>query len=494
MAEPSRRSVVASSLGCTALVVVLIVGCSGSDDDPTPDPPGPTKLASCEGPPPGQRVTITLAHAEGDARGGLIEGYVDRFEAMYPDISVEIQPTSEGSGNLMADWRRSTPAERPDVTLLPQEDSGRLIGTGQTVAPGGCIRQVARDMLPVINAAWSWDGVLQAVPFAVSTPVLYYNRKLFTAARLDPDDPPSTLGELQMDAFKMVSAGVADYGLVFDTGPESGGGSMVDQITAETGAVSLTPDNGRRRPAASVAWRTGPAAEYVEWLAKMTDEHLALSIGRNKDGTEDLLRAADPNSPIAMAFHTCGALGDVIDALPAIGGPDVDLGIAPLPTLGSGLEPGQGSLPGGSALWLASGKSEAETAAAWKLASFLASPEIQAEWTAATGYVPISPASARLEPLATRWREHREMRVAYDVLADQKEATPVELGPLAGPLPEIHEVLAHAVEDVTGEGIDPSAALAAAAADADRLLAAYNSSKPAPRLSGLTPRRLPSRR
>ncbi|HEV7761194.1 MAG TPA: extracellular solute-binding protein, partial [Acidimicrobiales bacterium] len=235
-----------------------------------------------------------------------------------------------------------------------------------------------------------------------------------------------------------------------------------------------------------------PAAEYVEWLAKMQDEDLALSVERNKGGIEDLLRAANAGSPIAIAFHTCGALGQVIDMLPTFA-PDVDLGIAPLPTLGSGLEPGQGSLPGGSALWLAAGKSEAQTAAAWKLASFLASPEIQAQWTAATGHVPISPASARLEPLATRWREHREMRVAYNVLADQ-EATPAELGPLAGPLPEIHVVLADAVEEVIEEGKEPSTALAEAAADADRLLAAYNSSKPAPRSSGLRPPPLASRR
>jgi sn-glycerol 3-phosphate transport system substrate-binding protein len=327
----------------------------------------------------------------------------------------------------------------------------------------------------------------------VSTPVLFYNRRLFTEAGLDPDDPPSTLGEVMTASRKMVQAGVAAKGLVYDTGPE-GGGTMVDQFSAQVGAESLTPDNGRRRPAASVAWRTGPAVEYVDWLAEMTDEGLAVSVGLNKRGTEDLEKARVPGAPIAMAFHTCGALGQTIDLLQATGNTDVDLDVAALPTLGSGLRAGQGSLPGGSALWLAAGKSEAETAAAWELASFLASPRIQARWAAATGYVPLSPRSAELAPLASRWQDHPEMREAYDVLADPA-VTPADLGPLAGPLPEIHEVLAHAIEEeVLKNDVEASDALADAAADADQLLEAYNSSKPAPRLRGLSPRPLPSRR
>jgi sn-glycerol 3-phosphate transport system substrate-binding protein len=279
----------------------------------------------------------------------------------------------------------------------------------------------------------------------------------------------------------MVDADVAAHGLAFDTGPESGGAWMVEQFSAEAGELSLTPDNGRQRPAASVAWRTGPAVDYVEWLDGMHDDGLALSVGRNQSGIEDIQKAADPAAPIAMAFHTCGSLGQVIDFLESGDTPHVDLDVAPLPSPGSGLEPGHGSLPGGSALWLAAGKSEAETAAAWRLASFLAQPDIQAEWAAATGHVPLGPRSARLEPLASRWREHPEMRVAYDVLADHG-TLPADLGPLAGPLGEIHELLADALHQVVEEDADPAVALREAAVDADRLLAAYNGSRPSPRL------------
>jgi sn-glycerol 3-phosphate transport system substrate-binding protein len=485
MAEPSRRSVVASSLGCTALVVVLVVGygCSAGDDDSSSGPAGPTRLTSCQGPPPGQRVDITFVHTEpADAQSGQraqrIAGYVADFEAEHPDIHVEVVPSHDGPDALLSSWRRLTPGERPDLAMLPQQASGRLIDSGQTVAPGGCIRQVAPDMLRSINAAWSAGGVLQAVPFAVSTPVLLYNRRVFTAAHLDPDRPPATLDDLRLDSLKIVQSHAGRAGFVFDSGPESGASWTLEQLPARGGEVALDPTNGRHGPATSVAWRDDAAFDQLDWLARMYQSRLAVSVGRNRSGLDDLLEASDPEALIGMSFHTCGALGQVFTLLDGGGFPQVDLGVAPLPRPDAGprFDEGHGSLPGGSALWLAAGKSEAETAATWELAAYLASPRVQADWAAATGHVPISPTAAEQPVVAARWRRHPEMRVAYDVLADQG-TTPAELGPRAGPLPEIHELEAQALDRVV-EGSDPAEALTAAADDADRLLEAYAASRP----------------
>jgi sn-glycerol 3-phosphate transport system substrate-binding protein len=337
---------------------------------------------------------------------------------------------------------------------------------------------VANDMLPAINRAWSAGGVLQAMPFAVSTPVLLYNRRVFTAAGLDPNRPPDTLGELRTDATKMVQSGAAAYGFVFDTGPESGASWMLEQLSARAGQVALAPDNGRSSPATSVTWQEGTALDNVVWLDKMVEGRWAVSVGRNPGGLDDLFKAADPNALIGMGFHTCGALGQVFDMLDAGLFPQVDLGVAPLPRPDDDLyaRQGHGSLPGGSALWLAAGKSEAETAAAWELAEYLASPLVQADWAAATGLVPISSSAARSPVLAARWEEHPEMRVAYTVLAAQGH-TSAALGPRAGPLPEIHELEAEALDLVTG-GSDPAEALTVAADDADELLKAYAESRP----------------
>ena len=51
------------------------------------------------------------------------------------------------------------------------------------------------------------DGQMYAMPFNTSGPVLYYNKKAFTAAGLDPEQPPATLDEVRAAAEKLKAAG-----------------------------------------------------------------------------------------------------------------------------------------------------------------------------------------------------------------------------------------------------------------------------------------------
>jgi sn-glycerol 3-phosphate transport system substrate-binding protein len=472
------------------LLVGCACGCTGEGDDRAASDPDEAaavpRLASCDGPPPGQHVEITFVHSEQNLpafnvmRADRIEEYVRRFEHAHPDIDVDVVAEPDGADTMLSDWRSRPPHARPELALLPQAATGRLIDSGQTVAPGGCSRDQAADMLPAIREAWSSGGVLRAMPFSVSTPVLLYDRAAFRAADLDPDRPPETLDDVRYAANKARAADAAKIGFLFDTGPEGGASWMLEHVPARTGRATFDADNGRDGTPTAVTWQEGPAVETLRWLSEGLEDGWATSIGRNTSGIDDLRTAADPATRAAMLLHTCGALGGVFRALDAgLVGP-IDLGVAPLPRPEGGPDPvsGWGSLPGGAALWIAGGKSDAETAAAWELASFLGSPQIQAEWAALTGYVPISIGAAQQRVLEERWQEHPEMRVGFEVLADQG-TTPFELGPLAGPLAEIRELEADAM-DLVVDGTDPAEALADTAADAERLLAAYSDSRPDP--------------
>ena len=52
------------------------------------------------------------------------------------------------------------------------------------------------------------DKVLWPMPFNMSSPVLFYNKKAFRAAGLDPEKPPTTLDEVKADARRSRTAGV----------------------------------------------------------------------------------------------------------------------------------------------------------------------------------------------------------------------------------------------------------------------------------------------
>ena len=464
--------------GRMSLTLLLLVGaCSAGDGDGSgtvrtalPD----VTLVTCTGPRPGHPVQIDLALNEGDVARPTLEDLVAAFESTHPDIDVVVDPVDGNYEGLLHQWGDASDADRPDLALFPQHQTQRLIDSGHTVEPDRCMPTVVPDMLPAVRAAWSYDGRLRAVPLAVSTPLLWYNRRAFERAGLDPDDPPATLDEVRAASEQLVGRGVTSTGLVVDTSSESAGSWVVEQWLAQAGEPSLKPANGRDRHARTVAWDDGDAAEWLDWLAGMADDGLARSVGDNEGGAKNLYESVGIDQEAGMTLHTSGALAPVLLGLPSMALADFELDVAPLPGPG----PGTGSLPGGGALWLAAGKPDDEAAAAWQLAAYLASGPVNAEWAARTGYVPLSASAGDTGTLQQAWAARPVLLEAFNVLAAHDD-DPEDLGPLAGPLAELHGTLALAVSQVVDEGADPDEALAKAADDADRLLAAYNTDAPA---------------
>jgi sn-glycerol 3-phosphate transport system substrate-binding protein len=103
---------------------------------------------------------------------------------------------------------------------------------------------------------------------------------------------------------------------------------------------------------------------------------------------------------------------------------------------------------------------------------------VQSQWAAATGYVPISKSAASLAPLAARYRDAPEYKVAYDQLfaGPENEAT-------AGPVIGAYGAKGQGVRGAIIDGLSrmfehratPAQALAAVATQANAAIADYNS-------------------
>jgi sn-glycerol 3-phosphate transport system substrate-binding protein len=460
----SALVVQASALGCT----------SPEQKTRAPEPPRGVELASCDVIPsdpttdPGGRrdgpVEITLWYSEGAEPTRVLTGLVDQFVATHPGVAVDLEHIGgNGRDAVLQSWRTAAPDDRPSLAILPEEATRLLADSGQAVAPGRCLAEAAPGLLPAIEANWSVDGVVQAVPFAVSTPVLLYNRRAFREAGLDPDRPPATLDDLRTTARRLVEHGKVPTGLVFDTSASGAAGWLVEQWNVQAGVPSLAPDDGHRGLADRSVWHEGPAVDHLAWLQKMVTDGLAESVGGNLHGPDDLEALIGDAPRAAMTFHTSGAIELLTDVLELQRPAGFELGVAPLPG------PGRGSLPGGAAVWMAAGRSPAETRAAWSLAAFLGSPAAQSTWAAATGYIPISRTASKMEPLRSAWAVRPQLRVGYDSLVRQGPSAGMSVGPER----EIRQLWADALDAVV-EGADPRDALRAAAAEADRLLRAYN--------------------
>jgi sn-glycerol 3-phosphate transport system substrate-binding protein len=129
-------------------------------------------------------------------------------------------------------------------------------------------------------------------------------------------------------------------------------------------------------------------------------------------------------------------------------------------------------LIGGASVWIPNSGEETTIAAAWDFVSFLVSATSQAQWAAATGYVPIHRDAPGIEPLATTYATDPRFRVAYDSLVGTS-TDPWNVGPLIGPQRELRVLTSQALASVL-QGGDPVVELAEAAQRANGALSNYN--------------------
>ena len=437
--------------------LALLTQCSSSVDraEPSTAEDRACDLAATSG------GRVTLWHAVHPAYQGQLDLALARASAAA-GVEVEAVHIDGGTDQVIRRWREAAPEDRPDLVLAPDDRTALLAGSGLTVPVGSCLDD-GPPLVPAIGEAFRVDGALQAVPFAVSSPVLVYDRRDHVAAGLDPDDPPATLSELRSTCERIVDRGAATTCLVLDAGADGGGSWFVEQWHAQLGLAVLEPDNGRGdEPPTEVNWDDDTAVEHLELLQDMLDDGLAVDVGTNTGNLDDLLRLVHPRRPASMTIHTSASLGGVVEALSQGLYPEVELGVGPLPG------PGRGALAAGTAVWITRGGAGAD---AWEVAAALASPPVQARWAAATGYVPVTAAATEVPVLRDAWQREPGLRVAYDQLA-AVEPDPLRLAPLAGPRNELREVLSGAVGDIF-RGEDARTRLATAADQAEDLLRSY---------------------
>jgi sn-glycerol 3-phosphate transport system substrate-binding protein len=308
------------------------------------------------------------------------------------------------------------------------------------------------------------------MPFNVSNPVLYYNRKAFEAAGLDPSRPPRTLTELREMSQQIVDSGAASYGIALDTGTDSGGGWFLEQWFANAGELYADNGNGRLAPATRVLYDGPKGVELLTFVQQMILDGLAFNVGDNAGGTDTFLKIADQSAPAAMTIGTSAALGTVVAVLGGglIPGLTVDdIGVGAMP--GPGPEPT--ALVGGASLYIVKDKGDETAAAAWDYITHLVSPEVQSQWATATGYVPVRADALEVEPAKSLYESDPRYRVAYDQLIGSPD-TPALQGPILGPQREVRTVTARAVAEIFNGG-DVQAALTAAAEQANLLIADY---------------------
>ena len=418
-------------------------------------------------------VEITFWHGLGTQLETALSDLTEEYNASQDKVRVNLE--NQGGYNQTIDkYVQSRQRSRPELVMFPEYMVQQIADSDSVIPVGACMKASEFDTAPFLPRAllaYQTEGVQWSMPFNVSDPVLYYNRKVFEAAGLDAADSPVSLEDLRVTSQAIVDSGAAASGIALDTGVDSGGGWFLEQWFARAGELYADNGNGRLAPATRVLYAGPAGVTLMTEVQSLINDGLAVNVGDNASGQDALLKLADPEAPAAMTIATSAALGTVLTALdggliPGLTSDDV--GVGPMP--GPGETPS--AIVGGGSLYVVADKGDAEAAAAWDYIQFLVSAETQSKWAAATGYVPLREDALELQPLARTYRSDPRFRVAYDQLLSGVDDL-AAVGPVLGPLREVRSVTAGGVSAIF-DGADVAATLADTAAQSDALITDYN--------------------
>jgi sn-glycerol 3-phosphate transport system substrate-binding protein len=418
-------------------------------------------------------VDIVFWHAMANELEPPLIALTDEYNASQDRVRVELQ-NQTGYESLIDKYIQVGQDSRPTLVQLPEYTLRSIADSGTTVPAEACLESSGFDteaFVPRTLTAYAYEGIQRGMPFNLSNPVLYYNRKMFEAAGLDPDDPPVSLEELRAASEQIVSSGAAPVALVLDSGTDSGGGWFLEQWFGRAGEPFADNGNGRTAPATEVLFDNELGVELTTFLQDMIADGLAYTVGDNPGGRDAFLKLADLEAPGAMTIGTSGALGSVIAVL----GGGLVAGLGP-EDIGVGPMPGPGDTPqvqvGGASLWVVADKTPEETAAAWDYITFLLSAQTQSEWASATGYVPVRNDALDLDPLKAKYADDPRFEVPYlQLLSGVNDDT--ANAPVLGPQREVRAETSRAMAAIFG-GADPQTALTEAADASNLLIRSYN--------------------
>lgn len=399
----------------------------------------------------GEPTTVRIWHALNGDIVNYLQVLVGQFEAEHPGIEVEIEKIISGYPGTIDEFVATPDDELPDIligtnqTARLQADSGRFIPVGECT--GGATPDNLTDLLPVIARTFTVDGVLWAAPFNTSAPLMLYDRKRWTRAGLDPDDPPADFDELEKAIRQLRDSGEAPIGaLLYDRSAMW----FLDQPAARTDRLLAEPANGRDGlDIERFVFDTPDGIEILARLRDLNNEGYIRWIGVNESGIDDLSQMVHPVEPAGITFNTSAVLGDIMRLLDAGGIPDVEVGAASFPG------PGAGSTAGGGAWWLHDRGDPIQAGAAWTVIDWFSRPELIADIAAYTGYVPTTRRAAQHPITQARWAEYPVFRVAYDQLAAVPDSA-AGAGLQAGPLVEVYRNLEIAALAAINDGRDPA--------------------------------------
>ncbi|TMH64950.1 MAG: sn-glycerol-3-phosphate ABC transporter substrate-binding protein UgpB [Betaproteobacteria bacterium] len=317
------------------------------------------------------------------------------------------------------------------------------VGTGTMMASKGAIKPVYEVMaeagekfdpkayVPAVAGYYTNSkGQMLSLPFNSSTTVFWYNKDAFAKAGLDPNRAPQTWPEVVSAMAKLKASG---HACPFTTGWQTW--TQLESFSAWHNVPFLTKENGFGGPDAKLVFNGPVQVKHIENMQDWIKKGYFVYGGRKNEP-----EAKFYSGECAMMTTSSAAYATIKQQA------KFKFAESTLPYYADVPGAPQNTIIGGASLWVMSGKKKEEYKAVAKFFSFLSQPEIQAEFSQLTGYVPITMAAYEL----TKKSGFYEKNPGADVAVQQLivKTTSNSRGVRAGNFPQIRDVMDEELEAV----------------------------------------------
>lgn len=344
------------------------------------------------------QTTVDFWHAFSGTNGEAVDELAAMFndsQSVYEIVPVYTGNYTEGTQKLTAAIAGGT---APGLVMLEITRYGLFADRGALESLQPYIDEAGADwanrIRPFALEASKYLGESYVVPFNVSTPVMYFNKDMFRAAGLDPEEPPRTWDEVTEAAKAMtIREGdeVTQWGLT--TPPQWVRWAMTNQA----GGGWVDPADNK------VQLDSSESVMAYQYAADWVNMHGVASLEAALD--EKVAAQYFDTGRAAIEFNSTGGLTGNLTSLP------FDLGVAPLPCEAVCAAP-----IGGATLGLVASADEAVKDGAWEFIEFVTTPENNAFVFVRTGYLPIIEGAIDTELARDLIKEHPEYLIANEQL------------------------------------------------------------------------------
>jgi len=402
-------------------------------------------------PPPAEPQEIVLRHA-------LSGAPIDALATLVLRFNDEEAKLKTGRGRIQLEDAHSiaNKARLPHLALFDQDDALEMFGSRprfrplhQVMTAGKQAFDAKRFYPQMFDAVDDIAGKMQALPLALSLPVLFYNKAAFAKAGLDPDVPPKTWWEVQDYAGKL-----RDAGSQCPLTSSRFAWVHVENVAAQHNEP-LVVKNGKQD---QLALNNMVNVKHMALLTSWQKSFYFIYSGPGREGDDRFVKGE------------CGMLTgeSALYARLRKENPGFPFGVAVLPHYDDvyGVQAAK-VLPDGAALWVLAADKKPEQQVIARFIAFLMRPEVQRDWVRATGFLPMS--AAAVQALRESGGDPKLLVQAEERLSmPKRDAARTKSGFGRN---RIRNILNEEIEFVWGNQKPPKAALDSAVARAAPVLA-----------------------